>query len=212
MPKHYKKKSKSSWKRYASSSYDVASKALKTALMVKKLINVEFKKHDDLNEGTVSSTGSVHDFTEIAQGDAKNERVGNSLKTRNMTLRGQLRHNSAGDQVQNLRLILVRDTQTVADGAPGFSDVVDDTGNVFSYLNADTVGRFDILHTLVLTVTDQNPSRTFKWNSGKQFHVRYNGSASTDIQRNGIYLLVYSDKATNTPTLQTAWRMSYIDN
>jgi len=43
-------------------------------------------------------------------------------------------------------------------------------------------------------------------------HAGYNGTSSCDIQKGSIYLLLVSDKATNTPTFAFNTRMMYIDN
>lgn len=43
-------------------------------------------------------------------------------------------------------------------------------------------------------------------------HIRYNGSASSDIQKGGIYMMVLSNEATNGSSFTYNLRLGYYDN
>jgi len=43
-------------------------------------------------------------------------------------------------------------------------------------------------------------------------HVKYNGSANSDIQRNGIYFAVISDQVSLFPAMESNIRIGYRDN
>ena len=43
-------------------------------------------------------------------------------------------------------------------------------------------------------------------------HIRYNGTADTDIQKGGLYILFISDQASDYPTCDYQTRLGYHDN
>lgn len=181
-----------------------------------RLVNVEVKKFDAVvASGTaVNSTGSAYPLHEIAQGDTDQTRDGNSIKPLSNLLSIQLANNATAVNTR-LRVLLVKDLQQIADTTPAVSDVLD--GSVASFVDAPlnnlAVGRFKILKDRTFTLTTVSaPVINFKWYTKLYGHIRYNGTASTDVQKGGLYLLFVSDQATNTPTMGFNTRLSFTDN
>ena len=57
--------------------------------------------------------------------------------------------------------------------------------------------------------------RLIKINKVMRSHVRYNGTSSTDIQKNGLYLIISSDQSdasTTEPLVDYVVRVNYHDN
>lgn len=216
--KRFSKKSrtsrKSSWYNKKYSVGDVAMGAWKTAKYLKGLVNVEFKKYDKSGTGTINSTGAITHITDIAQGDTDQSRNGNSLLLKSINLKFQIAMNgsSAGSIV---RCLVFHDKQQVGDTSPSVSDVLDGdaVSPLLAPLNNLTVGRFSILFDRMYKMgNSSDPIKIIKMYRKCLSHVRFNGTASTDIQKNGLYFLLVSNEPTNVPTVSYQSRLTFIDN
>lgn len=199
-------------KRYTGYAY----KAYKMAMWLKRLVNVEIKKLDgDIYSGaSVTNTGSVTQLTAVAQGDTDLTRNGNSIKPLSLLMKGEIQMStSASNSV--VRVMVFKDTQQVADTSPSVGDVLDGsfTNLYLAPLNNETVGRFKVIYDKLFRLNIQGKSSAIINVYKKLYgHVRFNGSASTDIQKGGIYLLVVGDEPTNIPSITLQTRICYSDN
>lgn len=203
------------WYRKKYSPMEIAQKAARGVWYLKGLVNSEKFKHDISSSAQVLNAGALVNMVAISQGDGDGQRTGNSIFVRSLSMKGSIDHNPAGDIIQKVRVMLIIDKQQLGDTAPSASDVLDTTGTTnapFSMLNDTTVGRFTILKSRLYTVTTERPVQLVNWNINMRHHVRYNGSASTDIQKGGIYLLTIGDVATNPPAMHRFIRVAYHDN
>ncbi len=109
--------------------------------------------------------------------------------------------------------MLVWDNQQVADTAPTALQIFGSaTPTLFSHLNPESHGRFTIISDRTVyqsTVKLRQPLKIIKRLSR---HVRFNGAAATDLQKNGLFLVIYSNEATNTPSVQFQSFFRYVDN
>lgn len=212
MPRPYRRRRRRRYNR-GGGILSKASKALSVAYAVKRLVNVEYK-HADISPQT--STPSSTPITPgmlngIAQGDGVSARDGNSIKMTSLYLRYYASINASATNTQ-LRFVIVKDNQQVSDTSPSWSDVFTSTSTV-SHLNVNTLGRFSILRDVVLDLNDvSNPNCSGEIYLKLNDHCRYNGTASTDMQKNGIYIMMVSSESTNTPSLLWTSRVNYIDN
>ncbi len=218
MPRKYKKKkNKMPPKQYSLNWYKwKAVQAYDVATAVRKLVNVEKKKLDLSHSGNIlsSTTSARLNFTAIATGDGPNQREGNSIKVVRLYGKGTIRVNSASTSTaSNLRVVIIRDNQQIADTTPTWTDIYA-LADHNSLLNTATVGRYSVLWDRRYTVSNQNgsPGRAFEFNIPLQQHVRYNSTASTDIQKNGMYMFAISDESVNGVDLSVQARTTYIDN
>lgn len=178
------------------------------------LVNSEMYKFDSQQSGQpATSSGSVIHLTAIAQGDGDGARTGNSIMVRSVNIKGNLIFNTGASKLfQPVRLIVFQDSQQVGDTYPTTTQLLENA-TTYSHLNSDTVGRFKILHNKVYNLnTGANAGIVYQINLPMQSHVRYNGTAGTDIQKGGLYLLWMSNETVNYPTIDYEARVSYHDN
>lgn len=145
----------------------------------------------------------------IAQGDTAVTRDGNQIAVHSVHIKGQVLINSTDlNQRCFVKIDLVQDRQTVADTNPGWSTVFTDTATgaaTDSMLNADVRARFKVLKTwrCALAIGSGTGTSIGGDNKGclfdcylrfkKPLILWYNGTASTDIQRNNILLYATTD-------------------
>ena len=190
----------------------MAFKAYRGVRYIKGLVNSE-KHHTDFSIGGTSpnTTPSTQQLTAIAQGDEIDDRTGNSIFVRGITWRFCLELHASATATQ-VRMVLVKDNQQGADSAPSWTTVFSSAA-IDSLLNIQTLGRFTILKDKTYLLDAVNRRQIFeKGFYPMKYHVRFNGTTSSDIQKNGLYLMYMSNEATNTPTLDGVWRTNFYDN
>lgn len=200
-----------------SSAWKTAKWAAKAAWKLKGLVNSEMLKYDTNEAGTTVTTSGayVSHLTSIAVGDTDTTRTGNSIFVRAVNVNGRVVYNGTSGAVPTfLRFMIVIDTQQIGDTSPQIGTVIDSaTAGYQAHMLNTTVGRFKVLYNNIF-VTDsvQNTVRSFNINLPMRHHVRYNGTANTDVQRGGIYIMAISSEAVNGPKLIWNARVSYHDN
>lgn len=196
---------------YGVSALSLAKTAVREIWKLKGLINSEKKKFDR-TEGakTPDNTGIVDNLVGIAQGDGDQDRNGNSIYVRSVNIKGNIKINAAASNTF-IRVSVVQDTQQIADTVPAWTDIYE-SADVNAHLNNLTVGRFKVLKDRTFRLDADDPGKMFEINLPMRHHVRYNGSATSDIQKGAIYLCMVSNEPANTPTLSYQSRVSYHDN
>lgn len=206
---------KTAWYERKFSAKDLAIKAIKNANRIRKLINVERKKFDSSSSAMVVDTGSVIALSNIAQGDSDGDRDGFSLLTQGLLARLWMTGNN-NDNATVLRILFFVDNQQVGDTAPSITDVLESSAPT-APLNNATVGRFRILSDDVYALNNQVSGTGVEKFAKMYFpinhHIRFNGTAGTDIQKGGVYMGVLSNNASpNGPNLNYYCRLTYTDN
>lgn len=180
---------------------------------IRTLINSEVMKFDQGPGSTSISTTpqNLYDLTAIAQGDGIAQRTGQSILNNGFYINlAFTKHASA--TFSFIRVVLVQDRQQISDTAPTYSDVFE-SNSTYAKVNPNTMGRFKIWYDKrVLLSTQRDFKQINIYRKFKGIHTRYNGTASSDIQKNGFYLMLVSSEATNTPTVVSASRTYYHDN
>lgn len=190
----------------------LAKKAWAGFKYLKGMINCEKYKIDTSYSTTVGTTANVALLNNIATGDTANTRTGISvlLKYAYISLTFN-RSTAATTAYSQLRMLLVQDTEQVGDTSPAYSDVIEG-GLSSGLLNRDTMGRFTILLDKQLNLTANTPAIRVQQMVPLNFHARYNGTASSDIEKNGVYLMIVSSEATNQVGIVGVCRIAYYDN
>lgn len=194
----------------------MAQQAMKNIRYIKGLVNSEKFVKDTTIDSSSTSTGVLTHLSGVAQGDAEGNRTGQSIYARSLSLRGQIISTST-TPVQ-VRLLLIRDTQQIGDSSPSAANVLEVPDQLDSFLTASTRGRFSVLWDKTFLVSGNDTDRAKVWINvtiPMRSHIRYNGSATSDIQKNGLYLLNMSDStdgAGTKPTLNLTARLYYHDN
>lgn len=205
---------RTAWYNRKYSTAQIARAAWRSAKYIRGLVNSELYHADQLVQlGSVQSR-IVH-LTSLAQGDTFYQRTGNSILLKSLTMNGYAYINPSTTTNTRFMLALVVDKQQVSDTIPAIDDIFDATNSPHTLLKTNTLGRFKVLwrkqYTLSSNSTGDNAlqlKRFTKFN----FHVRYNGAASSDIQRNGVYLVIITSEPSNYPTIEFNTRINYHDN
>jgi len=196
------------------SALHLARQAARGVYYLKGLVNSEKFKHDVSAAGTLTNTGTVVALTGITQGDDEVERTGNSIFVRSShTMLKIYRDVSVGNDTQLVRVALIMDMQQGSDLNPTFAGIYQINGPL-NFLDLSTVGRFKVLWNRFITLDKTNQlSKVINKFYKLRHHVRYNGSASTDIQKGGLYLVMSSDQTSSGfPSFTLEHRLSYHDN
>lgn len=191
----------------------LAKQALAGVRHIKGLVNSEML-HTDTSLTLGSNQSQIFSLCQIAQNDTDSGRTGNSILLRNIYIRGLLEINTSVTANTRVMLALVKDTQQVADTTPAVLDVFN-TQSPESMLKLGTSGRFKVLYRKTYVLSPASGGRnaiefTKYWKVYQ--HIRYNGSANTDVQKNGYYLVVISSEVTNFPSVSLISRLGYHDN
>lgn len=200
-----------SYTKGARSALALAKQAAQDIWYLKGLVNSEMLHSQSLGSTTAPSTGVMTLLNGFTQNDTASGRTGNSVLMRNVHLRLGFIQNAAATTT-TYRVMLFWDTQQVGDTNPAVTDLLETT-SPYSPLATANVGRFKVIKSWFFT-TDDTKSQTRLLECYKDFrvHTRFNGTANTDIQKNGLYLMAISDQAVNTPTYSYSWKVGYHDN
>lgn len=194
---------------------EIASKALTGVNALRQIINSERIYHTDHSTYNPSSTGTVTHVTQISQGDGNfGNRTGNSILVKSLQFNMSLSRNASATAATLVRVMFFTDLRQVADTAPSISDILVTTSTVaLKNSQATLSGRFKVIYDQTFCLdTSQGITKTDKAYFDLNQHVMFNGSATSDIDKGGIYMLTLSNEATNTPTLVVSYRISYYDN
>lgn len=220
MPRRYRKKIRrrtaKPWYARRYSPEQLAAKAWQGVKYLKTLVNVEFKKHDSQASNTPSTSGVVTTLAAIAQGDTDQTRSGNSILAKSLYLQYTMKQHASASETF-VRMVIFRDLQQISDTAPSIGDILDSTFSSQYWLaplnNEFGVGRFQVLADRRFSFSGNgNECRIGKLYIPLKFHIRYNGSTVSDIQKNGLYMIMVSSEATNTPTVEHVARLTFVDN
>lgn len=216
-PKNKSTKNKMSrrrgFKRRRTGGLSTAKLALKEVRKMKRRQEV---KRDDkalISFGTVLNTGQITSLCDIAQGSGRSDRDGNRISPISLTIRynwlGQ-----AASTAEVYRIIVFRDKQQILATTPAVLDVLQSAGAISLY-NEDFLGRFKILYDQMWTgANDANIRLSFVGlvKIRLTLPMVFAASASTDIVKNGLYIIAITNVASNAPTYVYSTRLSYYDN
>lgn len=189
----------------------LAKKAMRGVRYLKGLVNSEKFHIDTALSTTIANTANITHLTAVAQGDNDPGRTGNSIFVRGISYNFVVSINASAT-VTWFRWVLIMDTQQIGDSTPGFTTVFE-TETVTSLMNKLTLGRFRILCDKVYTMSVNGRQNIVKRGYfNLKHHVRYNGTASSDVQKGGIYCMFLSNEATNAPTIVSNFRVFFHDN
>lgn len=160
---------------------------------------------------TNSVSTLASNLTGIAVGDLNSNRTGLSILAKSVHVKGFIQY-ASGVTGTRITMLIVRDDQQISDTSPIWSDI--HSGDINGFLNPNSVGRFTILKKVVYEQDSSiNEVVVDTW-VGLDHHVRYNGTAATDIQKGGVYLLLISNKVAGvtSPTAALNSRLTFYDN
>lgn len=189
--------------------------ALKLARTIRGMVNVEMF-HKDAQYTLGSNQSKIYHLTTLTQGDSVSGRTGNSVLLKSFTANGYIYVNPSQTTNTRVMLAIVRDMQQVEDTSPTIANIFASDVTPNTLLNSSNLGRFKVLwrrqYTLDSNAGGGNNAKQIKIFKKLNFHCRYNGSAETDIQKSGLYLVMITSEPTLYPTVNFETRLSYHDN
>jgi hypothetical protein len=194
---------------------EIARKAWAATKYLKGLVNSEKMYHD--RALTLGATQSdIWNLQQIATGDGAGGRTGNSILVRSLYLRGYMQINPSVSAVTRVSLCVVQDLQQISDTVPTILDIftsINPEATIKVGSTTNSAGRFKIIWRKNYSlVQGQSPNinidKFFKLYS----HIKFNGTGTSDIQKNGYYLVMMSSETVNFPTISVQSRLGYYDN
>lgn len=180
----------------------------------KRVVKAEvFHKTNSVSGAIDNDNPTIQHLNNIAQGDDDGTRSGNSIFMKKLTYNYTIELVSETDLPSSNRVVVLMDTQQVADTTPGWPDVFTST-NHNSLLNVGTLGRFKILYDRYHNVHVNAPFINVKGVIYINKSARFNGSATSDIQKNGLYVMLNSNTgdAARVAVIASQWRLFYSDS
>lgn len=140
----------------------------------------------------------------IAQGANEGERIGRMVTPHSFNARIQLTNimTASAANVATWTALLVLDKQQVGDTPAAVSEILSNMGSTsapMSMINVANKGRFKIIRrwqgTLYATTGQGNTAHLNIYHKfRKPANMRYNGTASTDIEANGLQFILISNR------------------
>ncbi len=198
-------------------NYAVGGAYMLSALRdLKQMINVEYKQlYIKLTNSLTGTTPAFFSLVQTTQGDQDFERQGNQIKVTQLYWNALIKiHASA--TATTFRCIILLDKQANG-GNPNGSDLLQDNtvdDNIVSPINVDNKFRFKILYNKVAKLSQEHPIQQFKFFKRLQIPIRYSGASNSvaNIKTNNLILVLFSDEATNTPTITHSMKTNFVDN
>nr|WAE43156.1 MAG: capsid protein [Cressdnaviricota sp.] len=192
----------------------LARSAYKGVQVLRGIINSEMF-HLDSTIDLGSNQTSITPLLAIGSGDTDSTRTGNSLLIKRWSANGYMYIESTQTTNTRVMLALVQDKQQVGDTTPAINQIFSNATSPSTLLNSSNLGRFSILMRKQYSLSSNdagNNVKQLKFFKRFNFHARYNGTSSTDIQKNGLYLVIITSEPTKYPTVHFESRISYHDN
>lgn len=204
---------RSGWGNKVGDGLSLAKKALKMAMFVKGLVNVEKKFFDTAFSDPVSTTGSVTSICDIPSQegavDQGQSRDGDQVRVKALQFNGTLTlHASATNTVA--RLSIVMDKMALAT-PPAIGDIYESASTVALH-NMANRNRFVVIWSRQLTISPDKPAVFFKCYKRMSTKLQYAGDTTDQPQNICFYVVMSSNEATNTPSVTAQARLRFIDN
>jgi len=160
---------------------------------------------------------SVH-ISGIANGTLTDERIGDTIHLTRLRIRLLFRFTAGYSLNQQIvRVVVFKSNQQFPDIAPAGTTVLPNA--VASFMNynssqytANTGDYVQILYDKKIVLSrERNPAQYLDIDKKLNLKVQYNGNATTDIQKNGIYAFLVGDASSYYPTWEGLYLLDYTD-
>lgn len=203
------------WKK-APQAIDVAQKALKTAMAIRTLVNVE-SKYIDIAPFSFNVTNSglngIYTLNAIAQGTTSVTRIGDSIKNQSLSMKATIKQHASATNT-TVRVWLVKHKEPRG-ATVGLAADFWENSNVLTFLQTQKRDRYVVLMDRTYKLSANGASEVaIDFSKKLNGHTIYDGNAGTiaDIQKDAYHLIALSDEATNTPTLEACLRLRFTDD
>lgn len=193
-----------------------AASVAKAVLPIVQAINTELKFIDSYATGqSVSNTPSIQPVTYTAQGTDEQNRIGNSILSKDLNLKLTLQPNYLASDFNRMRLIVFVD-KGQRGTLPTIAELLQNTSYLLdSGFNKNYSDRFVIIKdkkfSLIKYGFQELQMKVYK---KLNFHIRYIGTsaATASAGENQVYFVVIGDTSTNLPSYSFYSRVNFTDN
>lgn len=214
--RRYKKKGRfGGYGRFMSNAGKTAATALtalKIAKTVKDMVNVEYKYKDFNADTTIDNTWDIGMINIVPQDDTATGRDGDSIRMKSVQIEGTATINPSATTTQVTFAIV----QWKNPNSSNLTALNVFANNGFNSLrNAQKMSDYRILYKKKLALSI-NGTRSINFKMYKKINLqsKWTGTTGsyTECMKNGLWVLIISSEATNTPTVEYEGRIRYIDN
>jgi len=186
-----------------------AMKALKIATRVASMINVEYKYIEtDVTSAAISWNGSIYDGLCLPQqGVTVNQREGDSIKMKNLTIEGTL-FRSSGNEI--VRIIIFIDKDCSITTPATYWEGIGTNNVVLSDKNQDNKFKTKMLLDKTFIMTDDQPLKLFKWVVKIDKHLHFEKGSLFSATNNQLKMFVVNQNGNTTLSFHS--HVSYVDN
>lgn len=184
-------------------------RAVKAVLPELKQVNVT------TNQTNITASGTIQHLSVVQAGTGDGQRIGEDIRVKKISIKGLLGSVAAASAVPTAyRFVLFVDKQQVADTTPTISDLFTSTDPTQAFPNTQSGERFRYLYvspviTNNMVIYGVWGSLDYTWSG--DLKVSYNGTATSDIQKNGIYLLIQTNDPANVVDFSGAAEVYFTD-
>lgn len=206
-------KPRGTYSKYEPTWGQVAQKALSGVKYLTGLINAEVKNIDDSQINIQSDYNGVivNTINAPAQGDAYNQRSGDSIKCKTLTIRGEIKQQ--GTVQEETRIIIFLDKENKISTVAQLLSTVGSVNGVFSDKNNDYRYVTRVLFDQTLMVTTNDPIVTFKQVIPLEWHTHFAAGTTTVINNAlKVAFITQQSVSANSSYLNYLSRLSYMDN
>lgn len=225
MPESYVKRQSSRLKKWGKKRYLSGSvpqniaQVAKDVWYLKGLINSEKKYYDNAQlSNTISYNGLVYNLCAMAQGDGTQQRTGNSIFARSLSVRLTAIQRGASTS-NNMKVMIVLDKNADVAAAPAASDILETTGSTNAPLShlkfPEARNRFKILKVKQIVLNSTNRTQQCcNIYLKMRHHIKFTGTTAASLGKGQLYLVVISDTVAGTddPAIRYQSRVMYHDN
>jgi len=165
---------------------------------------------------TMLDTVVVTNLCQVGQGNGVSQRVGQQITAKRLSVRYHIEAQSS--QAAIARVLIVQWKKQQPDTNPGLANVFENTGagqaGISCYaFTAEFKENFRVLHDATYAIDAATRKSIFKEiDMPLNFKIAFNGSATSDIEKNGIYMFQQSDLSTSAPKIWFSSRLQYTDD
>lgn len=226
MPKQSRSSSRSKTpkRNFGSRNFSDRKFASKVRTVVREQVAEKKRSYHEWNNAEFDWNGHRQYLDTIPQGSGEGERIGRVVTPYSFSGRFELL-NASGDTNRRATwtAFLVQDLQTVGDAHATVAEILSNVGSSLApmgHINIANKGRFKIIRRWegVLGINTMENSIQYlnifhKFRKGEIKNIRYNGTASTDIEANSLMFVLLSseDPVNNICFASGVGRLWYTD-
>jgi len=174
----------------------------------------------DLAQTNITSSGTITHLTAIGAGTGESERIGEDVTIRSIICKGYFTIMDGATPAvvgaRYYRFAVIQDKQQIGDTSSTLTTAFSTSDPVLALPSLSFADRYRYLWVSPLiagyAVITGNQFAVCNWSWSGTIPVGYNGTASTDITKNGLYFCILTTDNANALDFTGTARVSYTDS